>query len=281
MAHFWTPQSVIGRVRPFNDYPCITFNVPAFSRRAVDALRDFLEPNGELLPLLTSVGEYYAYNVTTVADILNHEWATVRWFDDKQDIALSIDHFELHESRLDNLSIFRIVEDPVATFVTNRFAERVREHKLEGFDFIKIWPLPRDVNWMTPWKYPKLTDPLTLPPPEPGGQPIKGNTVVIRLRLSGETATPAEKERIAMIEDELDAMLVNPRKNAAYYGSLEGDDYVPGECRLFFTCPDADKLARKLKPWLKKLDWSGQKFMLKRYGEYVDVSATEEYVDIS
>ena len=71
LAPFWTPQRVIGQVRPFNDYPCVDLIVPAFSRKAVDALRNLLEPNGELLPLVAEVGEYFAYNITTVADILD------------------------------------------------------------------------------------------------------------------------------------------------------------------------------------------------------------------
>src|SRR5437899_2637605 len=52
LARIWKPLKVIGRVRPFNDYPCISLMIPAFSERAVASLRDFLEPNGELLPLI-------------------------------------------------------------------------------------------------------------------------------------------------------------------------------------------------------------------------------------
>jgi hypothetical protein len=80
MAPTWKPQPVLGRVQPHNDYPCVNLTVPAFNRRAVDALRDFLEPNGELLPLVSSVGEYYAYNITTVVDCLDHERSEIEWF---------------------------------------------------------------------------------------------------------------------------------------------------------------------------------------------------------
>src|SRR5260370_19682769 len=72
MGTIWRPQPVEGRVYAFNDYPCVNLTIPAFSRRAVDVLRDLLEPNGELLPLVSSVGEYYAFNTTKVADILDH-----------------------------------------------------------------------------------------------------------------------------------------------------------------------------------------------------------------
>ena len=44
----WSAPAVEGRVEPFNDYPCINLTHPVFSSRAVEALRDLLEPNGEL-----------------------------------------------------------------------------------------------------------------------------------------------------------------------------------------------------------------------------------------
>jgi hypothetical protein len=42
----WPTPEVEGNVRKFNDYPCINLSRPAFSQRAVDMLRDVLEPNG-------------------------------------------------------------------------------------------------------------------------------------------------------------------------------------------------------------------------------------------
>jgi hypothetical protein len=58
----WPTPEVIGNVRTFNDYPCINLSRPAFSQRAVDLLRDILEPNGELLPVRHKIGRYYFYN---------------------------------------------------------------------------------------------------------------------------------------------------------------------------------------------------------------------------
>jgi hypothetical protein len=148
MASFWTPQLVAGRVDPREDYPCVNLTIPAFSRRAVDALRDFLELNGELLPLVSSVGEYYAYNITTVADILDHEKSDIEWFREdqgvpkKQVIALHIRRYECIPERLAGLSIFRLVEEPHLTLVHQVFVDRVRQHRLNGFDFIRLYPLP-------------------------------------------------------------------------------------------------------------------------------------------
>ena len=140
MAPFWVPQPVIGKVRPMNDFPCVNLTIPAFSRKAVDALRDFLEPNGELLPLVSSVGEYYAYNVTTVADILDHERSEIKWFNDHHDLALHIKRYECVPGRLEGLSIFLIVENSATPYATQAFVDRAKEHGLKGFDFAKLWP---------------------------------------------------------------------------------------------------------------------------------------------
>jgi hypothetical protein len=142
LAPIWSPQPVLGRVKPHNDYPCVNLIIPAFSRRAVDALRDFLEPNGELLPLVSSVGDYYAYNITTVVDILDHERSEIKWFDEKHDIALRITRYECFPERLTGLSIFRLVEMCSSAFVHQVFVDRVRQHGLRGFDFTRLWPHP-------------------------------------------------------------------------------------------------------------------------------------------
>jgi len=142
LAPIWSPQPVVGRVKPHNDYPCVNLQIPAFSRRAVDALRDFLEPNGELLPLVSSVGEYYAYNIRTVVDVLDHERSDVLWYDDNHDIALRVRRYECVPEKLTGLSIFRLVEKPASTFVHQVFVDRVKEHGLKGFRFTRLYPLP-------------------------------------------------------------------------------------------------------------------------------------------
>src|SRR5262249_12886566 len=100
----------------------------------------FLEPNGELLPVLSSVGEYYAYNITTVVDVLDHLRSDIIWYDENHDIALRIRRYECIPEKLAGLSIFRVVEMPSTTFVNQVFVDRVRQHGLQGFDFPRLWP---------------------------------------------------------------------------------------------------------------------------------------------
>lgn len=279
MATLWKPQPVVGRVRAWNDFPCVSGAVPAFSRRAVDALRDFLEPNGELLPLVSNIGEYYAYNVTTVADVLDQERSDMDWGSGTRVCPNGIGRYECVADRLDGLSIFRIVERLSDVHVTQVFFDRVKAHRLHGFHFCKLWPLPPGVKWLEEdyrlrQKYEQIA---------PGtGRPIKGNSVVIHLPLSKSKPTAAEKEKLTQLLDELDSVLYNPLedRDAPYFGSLEGYDWHAGEYRVALSCPDADALVEALRPWLRGTTWGRKVTLVKRSGEYFDDDCPEEIVEL-
>lgn len=278
LAPLWKPQPVVGRVRPFNDYPCVNLIIPAFSRRAVDVLRDFLEPNGELLPLVSEVGEYFAYNITTIVNILDHKRSEISWYEDDPDLASTVTRYVCLPDKMAGLSIFSIPEASTSTFVTQAFVDRVRLHRLQGFRFIKLWPLPAGVNYQEEDRA-ETEGNLTVDTPR-GRVPIKGNTVVIRLGTAKAKANKAEKDRLATFMDELDGLLYEPRPEAPYFGSLEGDDRVDGELRLFLSCPDANVLLDRLRPWLKTLSWNGRVSVMKRFGEMTDLNCREETLDL-
>lgn len=280
LSPVWTPQKVEGRVFPFNDYPCVNLIIPAFSRRAVDVLYDFLEPNGELLPLISTVGEYYAYNVTTVVDILDHDRSEIQWANEKHVTAIEIARYECFAKKMAELSIFRIVEKPSTTYVSQMFVDRVREHELQGFHFVKLWPLPEGVSWQEEDK--KERKKKVQVKTKRSVMSVKGNTVVLLFPISNVKPTKAEKDRLAKVMDEIDALLYDPaaKQGLPYVGSLEGDDVVEGELRLFLSCPDANALVEKLRPWLKTLSWPRGVKVLKRYGELADANCPEEYVEL-
>jgi hypothetical protein len=119
---------------------------PAFSGRAIDCLRDFLEPNGEILPLRPKNGDFFAYNLTTVADVLDLRKSELKWTSNRYSV-IDISRYEFYKEKIGDLSIFRIREYPAGTFVTDKFVSRVVEHGLNGFDFQIVWPLPPGVSW--------------------------------------------------------------------------------------------------------------------------------------
>lgn len=278
MSAIWVPQPVQGRVRPYNDYPCVNLSIPAFSRRTVDALRDFLAPNGELLPLVSSVGEYYVYNITTVADILDDGKSDIRWANEKKITAIEVSRYECFPDKMYGLSIFRLVEKPSSTFVSQEFVDRVIAHGLQGFHFIKLWPLPSGVNWRDEDRINRQHESLVKT--HAGRRSAVSNSVVILLSTAKSTPSKVEKERLANIMDSIDALLYDPTPNSPYLGRLEGDDHHKRECRLFLSCPNADVLVEKLFPLLKALTWAGRVRVLKRYGEYDNPECREEEVEL-
>lgn len=149
LAGIWKPRAVIGDVQAMNDYPMVG-SAPAFSERAVVALRDLLEPNGEILPLETpaGVGTYFVYNTTTIADVLDEFRSDISWYDsDDKTLARRIIHHEFIAEKLGGLSIFHIPINRYFIYVTETFVARAREHELQGFDFRKVWPLPPGTDW--------------------------------------------------------------------------------------------------------------------------------------
>ncbi|MCY3014389.1 MAG: hypothetical protein NT171_06750 [Planctomycetota bacterium] len=147
LAEKWKPIRVEGRTRSFNDFPCLDMMVPAFSRRAVDALRDYLEPNGELLQLMHPAGEYYAFNCRTVAEVMDHTRTIAPWRPSQPRMTQSVDYYAIDLLSVRSLTVFRMREMPNRVFVTNSFVDRARTHGLNGFHFIKVWPFPEGTDY--------------------------------------------------------------------------------------------------------------------------------------
>ncbi|UUO07557.1 double-CXXCG motif protein [Blastopirellula sp. J2-11] len=229
----------------FNDYPCVNMVFPAFSDRAVEALKDFLEPNGELLPIKSKTKtQFFIYNILKVSDALDRKNSEMEFWCDPPTTADGIDHFAFHEAKLQPLSIFRIREEPVMVLVTNTFVDRVHECGLQGFSFRKLWPLPRGVDWQL---LPELD--------ADGRKDLKQETLVLQLPLPSKGKAAAVL-RIAKFEDEMDGKLAAKRVNSKYYGSYEGHEQVKNVYRMFFSTPDAGKLLKFIRAEIDALQWS-------------------------
>ena len=89
-------------------------------------------------------GLLFLYNCTTVADIMDFERSKLSYLN--KSTILEIDHLEVHEDRLgaSPSSRWRV---PGRCCVTDGVARRIREARLEGFEFRKLWPLPEEVPY--------------------------------------------------------------------------------------------------------------------------------------
>ncbi len=266
----WVPPKVIGRVAPFNDYPGLDMMFPAFSERSVELLMPYLKPNGEILPLRSDTRvKYFFYNITTISDALDHKHSKCDFWCDPPTTTDSIEFFAFDKSKLKELSIFRIREWPIGVLVTDEFVRETEQAGLNGFDFVKIWPLDPSTDWRK-----RGAQAITS---RKSSVDLKSQTLVLILPIRGRKLDSKEKKEVNKIEDEIDAQLVISSLNSPYFGSLEGNDIVGNQYRIFITTPDVERLVMKLQPWLDSLVWREPIGMLKRFGNLHDVDAVEEF----
>ncbi len=172
--------------------------------------------------------------------------------------------------KLRGLEVFCLQEYRQGAYVIDSFVRRVQDAELKGFDFVRIWPLPSGTNYVSLHKRKeRKRERAELP----RGKTLKGNSLLIGLALKAATATKTEQRHIDRLMNELDKLLVDTVSKAPAVGNLEGHEYKQRECRLSLNGPDADVLLKKLRPWLKALDWPNGFKVLKRYGEYYQEDA--------
>jgi hypothetical protein len=261
MAHVWTPQFAKGAVRPFVDYTRVS-RIPVFSQRAVSVLREFLEPNGELLPLLTKKGTYSVYNILKKSTALDVSRSTAKFVpESSKETAFSVEYFWFDESELDGHSIFRIREYPAVVLVTDTFKRRAEQAGLNGFYFIKVWPFPEGESW-------DRAETLRSRELRKQQEPLRGHCLTIRLSVAGKEPTDEEGEVAYRLAQEIEELLTAGRdaKDDEFIGAVEAVEPAKREAQIILACPDADRLAAFLQPWLSSLDWPRGVKLEKQYG---------------
>lgn len=125
---------------PKGDYPALDANTPVFTRKAVTALADLLEANGELIPISVSGEEHYLFNVTRVIDALDESRCRAVRFDDGRIMYVKVHYFFAEE--IGDAPIFKIPQTVDSdVFVTDEFVTRVESARLKGFEFPFLWSL--------------------------------------------------------------------------------------------------------------------------------------------
>ena len=121
-----------------SDFPWLGSDALVMRRTAVDALRDILDVNGELLPLVTDDGvELFVLNAR-VTDALDIAKSSLMMFPGTQRI-LRVKKVAFVTSAIDGRDLFRLAHRASSTYVSDRFVNRVREANLCGLVFNKVW----------------------------------------------------------------------------------------------------------------------------------------------
>ena len=275
LTPLWKPIRVVGRVRPFNDFPCMAPTIPVFSKRAVDGLRDYLEPNGEILPLDSNVGEYFAFNCTTVVEILDQGKCVANWSGERRPATANwIKWFSVIPERAIGLTIFHLRELCNRVFVTDQFVQRVQLLRLNGFNFVKVWPFPEGVDYGLKNSERRRQRGNRVRSVS-GIKEVKSESMTIDFPLMSSKISLEEKKTIARFQDELDALLVTHSEDEVYFGNLEGRTTGKGKTRLVLSCPDCKALLEKLRPWLISLEWPAKPLVYLRHGSWDDTEVEE------
>jgi hypothetical protein len=152
LKRYWTGKERFKfepRDLPKGDMPGTMPGV-AFTPKAVKALSDFLEPNGELIKIRCQKDTLFLYNVTRLLDALDEDNCDVKRFDDGR--IWDITRYSFFEDRLAGVVIFKLPQWRLGPpYVTDPFVQRVRETALKGFRFQLVWSTEEALD-PDPWK---------------------------------------------------------------------------------------------------------------------------------
>jgi hypothetical protein len=127
-----------GQVFKPSDFPWLGGHALVMRRNAVEALRDILEGQGEILPLATEDGvELGVFNARTV-DALDEAHSSVMRFPGTNRI-MRITKVAFVPHALRGVDIFRLPHRASSTYVSQRFVERADSAGLRGLEFNTAW----------------------------------------------------------------------------------------------------------------------------------------------
>lgn len=123
---------------PKSDFPHLISGFPIMSRRAKEVLHDLIAPYVEFLPLESSFGgEYYGINVLEEADALDEEASELKRFSDGR--VMVVHKYVFKPDAVEGKVIFRLPQFRARIYVTDLFADKVREHGLTGLELNELW----------------------------------------------------------------------------------------------------------------------------------------------
>ena len=117
----------------------ISTPVPVFSEKAKQLVEGILGDTVEFLPTISTEGEFWLVNVTTVLDCVDYEKSEIIRFKSSGRI-MDIKKFVFFEEKVKGIDMFKIKEMPLQfPFVSDRFKELIESSDLTGFGFRLLW----------------------------------------------------------------------------------------------------------------------------------------------
>ncbi len=143
----WAPLELVHdddtpgeRSLPAADFPDVGLpNILVLSDRAKSVLGDLLSKNGELLPLSGDGKGYWAFNVTTVHDVVDLEASEVVYFPSNPSKIMNIKRYVLKKRGDFNAPIFKVPEMAgLDILVSDDFKRRIESAGLTGLAYQEV-----------------------------------------------------------------------------------------------------------------------------------------------
>lgn len=127
-----------GRIAEPSDFPWLGSDALVMRRSAVDALRDILDANGEVLPLSTDDGvDLFVLNARVI-NALDEANSSLMKFPGTDRI-MRIKKAAFLRSAIVSADLFRLPHRASSTYVRERFVERINVAGLRGLAFEPVW----------------------------------------------------------------------------------------------------------------------------------------------
>jgi hypothetical protein len=121
------------------DLPWLGSQVLILKPRAIDALGETLERYGELLPLRCDETDLAVFHCWNLLDALDEDQSKIVRFASSGRIMVIEEHV-LRPAVVGDADVFKLSAMPRGSlYLSERFAELVREHRLTGLDFRPVW----------------------------------------------------------------------------------------------------------------------------------------------
>lgn len=282
LASHWKTPVAKEPASYFADYLTINLLYHAFSQKAVDLIGEELLKYGELLPIKNGERNFYYYNRLHIADCVDLEKTGFPKFSRKYKYHFGSPYKSMifHADLVEHEVVFINRTDPVRFYCTQLFVDLVNAKNLQGFCFIKVWPLAEGERFAE-LSYQAGLDCRKIRPFGTKSLDIIGNSVVILLY---SVRSKLIKKEI-MMGDEIESLIekelgfpYNSRPD--YFGSVYGHEVFNDEYRITLSCPDCDGLVTKMMPVFQALPWQGKYQVAKSRTECNPYECPTEYIHI-
>lgn len=112
-------------------------HLPLIHEKAINPLAHMLTPYGELLPMPSPHGVYYAYHILQPQDVLDHE-KTKHYAHSQQNQRL-IEQYAFQHERVIEPILFHLREYPAPILATEAFVQKIKQLDIVGWQFEKCW----------------------------------------------------------------------------------------------------------------------------------------------